>query len=327
MFLKHLFILYISIEISGASVGDRSPYYQRCLEKCQLANCTEDGANFVGNFQQPTYLKLMAWSCEDECKYNCMWATVDSFHERKWKTPQFYGKWPFVRILGIQEPASVVFSLLNLYNHLKMIKIFHRRVRSDSPLYWLWFVYCMICSHAWAWSAIFHARDFPLTELLDYACAFSIVLINCYVMMFRVLRYIMPRFFFIVITVLFLALFANHTAYLSMGQFDYEYNMQINIIVGTITALCWFIWSVIYRYRQPYVWKCAMFVALTGLILLLELVDQPPIFYVFDYHSLWHLATAPLVLLIYSFAIDDCHFLRKTEIIDMQDERYKPKHR
>ena len=30
---------------------------------------------------------------------------------------QFHGKWPFHRFLGMQEPASVLFSLLNLLAH------------------------------------------------------------------------------------------------------------------------------------------------------------------------------------------------------------------
>lgn len=323
--LRYLFIICITLKFSFASVGDRSPFYQKCIERCRIVNCTDDGQNYVGFNKQPIYLKILAWSCLDDCKYNCMWDTVDEFQQRGWKTPQFHGKWPFIRLLGIQEPASVVFSLLNLYIHFEMIQKFHREVRPDSPLYWLWFMYCMICCHAWLWSSIFHARDFPLTELLDYSCAFSIVLVNCYVMLVRVFRYFLPRFILIIMSVFFLAFFANHAAYLSSGKFDYAYNMQLNILVGTFTAICWFIWSVIKRFKQPYVWKCAMYVALTGLVLLLEVVDRPPIFYVFDYHSLWHLTTAPLVFLIYSFAIDDCKYLRKVEIENASVERSKTK--
>lgn len=323
--LKYYFLCSVIINFSLASLGDRSPYYQRCVERCQLINCTDDGSHFLAHYKQPIYLKVLAWSCLDECNYDCMWKTVEAFHERNWKTPQFYGKWPFVRFFGIQEPASVAFSLLNLYVHLKMIKRFQKEVRPDSPFYWVWFIYCMICCHAWLWSSIFHTRDFPLTELFDYACAFSIVLVNCYVMFLRIFRYFLPRFILIIVTVFFLSFFVSHTSYLSTGKFDYGYNMQLNILIGTITAACWFLWSTIKRYKQPYVWKCAMYVALTGLVLLLEVVDRPPIFYVFDYHSLWHLATAPLVYLIYSFAIDDCRYLRKVEIESAGEEKSKAK--
>lgn len=39
-------------------------------------------------------------------------------------TPQFYGKWPFVRIIGIQEPAAALFSIFNLAAHVKWINVF-----------------------------------------------------------------------------------------------------------------------------------------------------------------------------------------------------------
>ena len=31
-----------------------------------------------------------------------------------WPTVKYFGKWPFTRVLGMQEPASVAFSLMNM---------------------------------------------------------------------------------------------------------------------------------------------------------------------------------------------------------------------
>ncbi|KAJ8911446.1 hypothetical protein NQ315_013808 [Exocentrus adspersus] len=316
-----ILILLISIvNYSLCSVGDRSPYFQNCLKNCRSSNCTEDGKYFA-NYEQPLILFVTQWSCADECRYQCMWKTVEGFHERNWQTPQFNGKWPFIRFLGLQEPASVIFSVLNAYVHLKMLKKFRRNVRPDSPLSWLWHAFCIVSLHAWFWSAVFHARDFPMTELLDYVCAFSIILMSCYVMLIRLLRNKVPRFVVVVLTTFFIAFFANHAAYLSMGSIDYGYNMELNILIGTFTAICWFGWCVYNRIRQPYVWKCAVFVALTGVVMLLEVIDRPPIFYIFDSHSLWHLSTAPLVILLYSFAIDDCKYLRKKEVEDIASKK------
>lgn len=39
--------------------------------------------------------------------------------------------------------------------------------------------------NAWLWSVIFHARDTQFTEFMDYAGAFSIILINCYILLVR----------------------------------------------------------------------------------------------------------------------------------------------
>lgn len=105
--------------------------------------------------------KLLFWTCEDECKYDCMWKTTNSFLDRKWAVPQFYGKvntisyqicngtnylifafkWPFLRILGFQEPASVVFSIFNFLAHFKMIQRFRKEVRKDSPCYKVWHIF------------------------------------------------------------------------------------------------------------------------------------------------------------------------------------------
>lgn len=74
-----------------------------------------------------------------------MWRTTNTFVSREWKVPQFYGKWPFKRFLGMQEPASVFFSFLNLMAHLRMIRKFRRDVRNDSPMYYIWHIFSAVC--------------------------------------------------------------------------------------------------------------------------------------------------------------------------------------
>ena len=34
----------------------------------------------------------LVWTCPDDCKYQCMWKTVDAFVENGIDIPQFYGK-------------------------------------------------------------------------------------------------------------------------------------------------------------------------------------------------------------------------------------------
>ncbi|KAK4875968.1 hypothetical protein RN001_012390 [Aquatica leii] len=313
--VTHILLFSIFIQFSSQSVGDRSPFYQKCLEKCSIENCTEDGSLFINNKQQSIILQMTRWSCSDECRYDCMWQTVFAFNKRKWKVPQFHGKWPFIRMLGLQEPASVVFSLLNLYMHLKMIMKFRFKVHSDTPTYLLWHIFCIVSVNAWFWSTIFHARDFPFTELMDYSCAFSLVLISCYCMCMRILRNA-PQILLMILTIMFMGFFFNHTVYLSTGQFSYSYNMELNIAIGGLTAFCWFAWCVWNRKRQPYTWKCALFVTLAAVSTLLELIDQPPLFFIYDFHSLWHLSTVPLTMLFYNFIIDDCKYLRKEQMHD-----------
>ena len=44
------------------------------------------------DIQRPIYLKILQWTCPDECKYSCMWPTVDWFINAGIGVQQFYGK-------------------------------------------------------------------------------------------------------------------------------------------------------------------------------------------------------------------------------------------
>lgn len=39
--------------------------------------------------------------------------------------------------------------------------------------------------HGWFWSFIFHARDIPFTEVMDYSSAFIMILTLLYCMLLR----------------------------------------------------------------------------------------------------------------------------------------------
>lgn len=137
------------------------------------------------SFEIKTFENMVTWNCKDECKYQCMQKTTDAFMARKWKIPQFHGKWPFIRFMGIQEPASVFFSALNFFVHFNGLKRFRNDVRQDSPFYVLWHTFAIICMNAWTWSFVFHTRDFPITELFDYVFAYSMVLASFWCMLIR----------------------------------------------------------------------------------------------------------------------------------------------
>lgn len=103
-----------------------------------------DNVKFKPGIKPDFFNEVFLWTCHDECGYHCMWRTTNAFVSRDWAVPQFYGKWPFKRILGIQEPASVFFSFLNLFAHWRMIRKFRREVRNDSPLYYVWHVFSAV---------------------------------------------------------------------------------------------------------------------------------------------------------------------------------------
>ncbi|PAV23399.1 Per1 [Pyrrhoderma noxium] len=195
---------------------------------------------------------------------------------------QYYGKWPFWRFMGMQEPSSVVFSMGNLF----ML---------------LWSVVSM---NAWVWSAVFHTRDMPTTEKLDYFSA-ALVFITA-------LHSLVTRFFLI-------------------GR-PYRFNLTL----GLTHNLLWLFYSLPSRltivrrfppnpffpstsnsrdveansavprsYRPPCASKAAIGVGLMMCAMSLELLDFPPIGRILDAHALWHAATVPIGEMWYNFLIED----------------------
>lgn len=319
--LVNLITFVLLLKNCEASTGDNNAFYRRCVDKCKEINCTSDGQFFLLTVET-SFLVNNLWSCRDDCRYNCMWDTVNSFKERSWDIPQFHGKWPFIRIVGLQEPASVLFSLMNLFSHIYMFRQFRQQVRKTSPMYILWHVYTLVCLNGWFWSAVFHTRDVPFTEKMDYFCAFSMVLFSFYSMVLRVmLGHIWVS---IILSIICLLVFIHHVTYLGLVHFDYSYNMMANVFVGAVTTVSWLIWSLYVHKHQPYVWRCAAFSVLTALCVCFEIMDFPPILWLIDAHSLFHLSTAGLPLLFYRFLIDDCKYLHKQMELE-RDETFTKK--
>nr|XP_033775149.1 post-GPI attachment to proteins factor 3 isoform X2 [Geotrypetes seraphini] len=171
--------------------------------------------------------------------------------------------------------------------------------------------------NAWIWSTVFHTRDTDITEKLDYFCASAVILHSIYLCGVRTLGLKRPAFaqFFAPFLIL---LFACHVSYLSLGRFDYGYNMAANVAFGLVNLLWWLGWCLRNQAYLPYVWKCEVVVLLLQALALLELLDFPPLLWVFDAHALWHLSTVPVHILFYSFLVDDSHHLLKENPSDVK---------
>lgn len=304
--------LIVVIQQCCASNGDASPVFLKCVQRCTKNNC--NGSALQTFYERQEFFdRLTRWDCEDECHYSCMWTAVVAFVKEGYKVPQFFGKWPFVKWLGMQEPASALFSALNLLTHLGMYVEFRRKVPASAPMFNVWSGYAFIAVNAWAWSTVFHTRDFQLTEMMDYFCAVSGVLYSFFGLCVRVLgtdKWWKP----VVPGIAIFSFFVYHVHYLAFINFDYGYNMQANIVVGAVNSFGWLVWYILKRKTLSHSWKVALTVLLVNLLLMLELGDFPPLLWTFDAHSLWHLGTAPLPFLLYSFFIDDCIYLYEARL-------------
>ncbi|KAI8990282.1 Per1-like protein [Pilobolus umbonatus] len=293
-------VLYL-VSICLCSSGDYLPEYRTCVQRC-----TEN----TNSIQLPFYLRLLQWNTKQECGYHCMHDITEKAIETGGVIHQFHGKWPFQRVFGIQELASVVFSILNGVMHLQYYNIMKAKLSSNYYLKPFYLGIAVVGMNAWLWSTVFHTRDTPLTEKLDYLSAGLYILYGLCVAVIRVF-YVQGRM--TVLWILFcLSLYAMHVAYLlRRDRFDYSYNMTACIIIGCIQNTLWLTWS-IYQYtpwgnveRRPYAWMAGASVILVSCAMALEVFDFPPIMMLVDAHSLWHAATVPLIPFFYRFLIHD----------------------
>ncbi|KAF2432797.1 Mn2+ homeostasis protein Per1 [Tothia fuscella] len=309
--------------IANASLGDHLPEFRECVKVCKEANCGSDPTPI------PLQRRILLWTCPSECDYTCQHITT---HQRLTRDPpyrepilQYHGKWPFHRFLGMQEPFSVLFSLLNFLAHDHGMSRLRDAIPASYPLrrYYILFGYFGLAS--WTFSMVFHTRDFGVTEKLDYFGAGASVMYGLYYTPIRIFRLdggergdrrksSVLRLW----TVLCISLYVAHVAYLTLWSWDYTYNMAANVACGIVQNVLWSGFSIIRYARMKKIWAAWPGLIVTWIILAmsLELFDFPPWKGMLDAHSLWHLGTVGPTIWWYSFLIKDAQD-------DMQSMRLK----
>lgn len=146
------------LQICHASSGDRAQTYQNCVSRCHEQFC------IYGATELPIALRLTRWTCTDDCKYQCMHLITDAAIDNGDRVHQYHGKWPFWRFAGMQEPASVAFSLLNMLLHVRGAQQVRQRIPKEHPMRWYYLVFSIVSVNAWIWSSVFHTRGMPPSE-------------------------------------------------------------------------------------------------------------------------------------------------------------------
>ncbi|KAJ2451714.1 hypothetical protein EV183_003430 [Coemansia sp. RSA 2336] len=289
--------------MAWASSGDRQLSFRKCVNQCRV-NCTPD--------QLALHLRLLFWDCKSNCDYSCQRHITRQAQMAGRPVHQYHGKWPFVRVLGVQEPASVLFSIMNGVMHVRSWKLVQSLPRIHPMRRWL-SVFVVLGTWSWFCSAVFHTRDFPLTEKLDYFSAGLNVLYIFFLGTVRMLRLSSWRQTRVVALACAIP-YLLHVGYLSFVRFDYGYNMMANAIVGLLSNFVWFAVTVqAYRNGQPFWWKPALLIVLTDLAFSLEAFDFPPFADTLDAHSLWHAATIPIVAHWYDYLVADAKWDTRLE--------------
>ncbi|XP_048127444.1 post-GPI attachment to proteins factor 3-like isoform X1 [Rhodamnia argentea] len=317
-----------------ASAGDADHLYKSCVEKCEQSGCvgdqcfqhckfSSDGKPVDGPWymQEPLYLRWKQWDCRSDCRYHCMLAREEERMTLGGKPVKYHGKWPFLRVNGIQEPVSVALSALNLavqfHGWLSFFILLYYKLplRPDKKTYYeytgLWHTYGILSMNSWFWSAVFHSRDVEWTERLDYSSAVALLGFSLILALLRALN-VRDEASRVMFSAPLIAFVTTHILYLNFYQFDYGWNMKVCVVMGIAQLLIWAIWAGVTRH--PSRWKLWVVVVGGGLAMLLEIYDFPPYMGFVDAHALWHATTIPLSYLWWSFIRDDAE-LRTTTLL------------
>ena len=209
---SYLILLLFFCSLIYGSIGDRQPEYIKCVKECTLL-LNNDNICSLKWYEK----YIFQWNCLDDCKYKCMHQIEQIKKELNLPIVQYYGKWPFIRIFGMQEIASVIFSICNFIPHYQyFINKKHNNIQLKYPFKNLWKFYSIIAMNSWIWSTIFHARDNIITERLDYYGSILNVMVFCLASIIttlniiqkkKILYYINHRFYLYFITYLLYAIY------------------------------------------------------------------------------------------------------------------------
>ena len=351
-----------------ASSGDESWAFRTCVATCSKTGCasekeyngttsenledqssdstvdycsplcaaTRKNSNSV-NYRQTEvfWLTASSWDCSSDCTYRCMWFLEDSKQittattAAVGKVEKYFGKWPFIRIFGAQEPASVVFSILNLvanmvcsFRIIEMVQKYRkmnnnsrstRSTSSSTPttsslyIYTIfWIIHFALSSNAWLMSSIFHCRDTRLTERLDYFSAGALVAFNLFLSVTRVFGVTTAKIF-ASIGIPIAVMYVVHVWRMLNVLFDYGLHVGLCVAAGAVQTAVWLVWALGSKSGRSHPGRTYLlaFMVCLNVAMLLEILDFPPLWKILDAHALWHAATAPLTMLWYRFVAAD----------------------
>lgn len=192
--LVTLALLVVPLLPCLASRGDESALFRSCFRQCLDVDGNQGASDMAvqrmvpacpgPDAHAPGTLLPASWDCNSECKYRCMWEIETKRPER---VEKYFGKWPFIRLGPMQEPASVALSLANLAANahclMRLLGLLHssrnsrvsmaletpragcgtakgvkqnrglERQRKNSMVL-LWALHFLLAVNAWTWSSV-----------------------------------------------------------------------------------------------------------------------------------------------------------------------------
>lgn len=292
-------LLLFSSSLLRASPGDETEDYQRCYKDC-LTRVSD------GFLSMPT---VTFWTKRDECAYQCMWLMEETRIHLNRSPVKYFGKWPFKRWLGMQEPASALFSLANLTAHLLgFFGIYRRGVqprarRRSWLLHWEIVLFASVAVVVWSASTFYHFRDVWWTVRIDYAAAFAWLILS---LGFAISRAFSLRTKWqLAVNASLLLIVTIHTIYIYIVDLNYaasQFLCGAAAIIYSALLLGWSGWERLRKGLRPHV--IYLVVAIMSTIFsaaILAVLDFSAWKGIIDAHATWHLITALIAPLFYVF--------------------------
>lgn len=324
-------LLLVKFQTVTSSSGDIDFYYQECVDSCAKASCPETPIPFslfkgIWNAQTPLSnhserypplsFSLVPWDCEETCSYDCMSQITVKRAKYALGPLKYYGHWPFKRWFGLEEPASSLFSVLNIIPHAVFLKFYLPTYFARSPMRRYLTLYAIVAINAWLASMLYHAKKVPATTTYDLASAITLISVG----LLLALRKLFAKINLRVVTTVgngltFFLLYRLYRMIISQDV-SFDEHMQTCMIMIVVTTVCWVLWILlpffsIQKFPGRQHWLCLLVQIWFVAAAMLEVFDFPPYWAAFDAHALWHAATIPLGFLWYYFWYADFQEERK----------------
>lgn len=340
--------------VANASLGDKLPEFQRCVKYCSIITC--DGIKYFPDVTPEMhqnllrdkevvdlydsspiglYLTLLGWDCDSNCDYQCQRLITEARISEGLELYQFHGKWPFIRVLGIQEFFSTIFSIGNFIPNYWGLRLLWKHYTSEArkgnrafaTLYWTYSLVAIVSMCAWFFSTIFHLKDTWDRERLDYFFAGMTVLTGFYAISVRFFKLYKPEHTLKrkVLATVCVLMYVSHVVRL-LNDWSYTYNMKANVVIGVLQNILWIVLACIQFKKisnkkltlmqnlmhSEYNWTLTPIVLVMSVIfgMSFELFDFAPYFQLIDAHAMWHFVTIWPTVWWYPYMVKDSNGLQ-----------------
>uniref|UniRef100_A0A6B2LAN2 Post-GPI attachment to proteins factor 3 n=1 Tax=Arcella intermedia TaxID=1963864 RepID=A0A6B2LAN2_9EUKA len=295
--------MYLLVLSSMGSQGDSDPWTVQCVQQCESRfNCSSPYNSWDANVGPLDWISQ--WDCSAECKYQCMRQHTKLRTDSGLPVVQYHGKWPFRRVLGMQELFSSVFSITNAIPNVVYFFKYRDAVPDSYYLKPLFLTYAVTTTITWIFSAAFHARDTRLTEALDYYFA---DLTWTFIAIWTTIRFfdIQSKRGIFLVFLLFGSVYIRLIYYLTFIKFDYAWNTLVGVVMATWQSGLWLRWAYLHWKKCSYAKLIVITQFMSWVAGSMEILDFAPFFELLDAHAIWHGMTSVLGFYLWEWVLQD----------------------